>query len=327
MQMRLVIFGVGAIGGVVAGFLARAGREVALIARGSQLAAIRADGLRLETPRGGFVVTPPVVGAPGELDWRPGDVALLVVKTQDAEPALAALAAAAPRVPVVCLTNGLEAERLALRRADQVVAGCVMLPGTYLAPGVIQAWASPGPGAIDLGPYPERGAGALAAAVGDELRAAGFDCVIRDDIERWKRGKLISNLANAIEALCGRGTRQSSLGDRARGEARAVFAAAGLAYVPTDEYAARNVATQAQPIGDAMRTGGSTWQSLARGGTLETDYLNGEVALLGRLHGVPAPVNAALQRIATAHRGVAPGAMSLAELEAQVDAAVGAPTA
>ena len=47
------------------------------------------------------------------------------------------------------------------------------------------------------------------------------------------------------------------------------------------------------------RSGSSTWQSLARHtGEVETDYLNGEIALLGRLHGVATPVNAALCRLA-----------------------------
>jgi 2-dehydropantoate 2-reductase len=319
---RLVVIGIGAIGGVVGGCLARAGRDVVFVARGAQLAALRAGGLRIETPTGAFAVTPPVVDDPAHVDWRDGDVALLAVKTQDAEPVLVALAAAAPRVPVVCLTNGLETERLALRRTAEVVAGCVMLPGTYLAPGVVQAWATPGPGAIDLGRYPT-GGGAIAAAVAGELRAAGFDCEVRDDILRWKRGKLISNLANGAEALCGRGARQTPLAERARREAMACFEAAGLSYAAPDEYAARNVATQSRPIGSATRTGGSTWQSLARGGSLETDYLNGEIVLLGRLHGVATPVNAMLQQVATAaaRRGAPPGSMTIAELEALVSGA------
>jgi ketopantoate reductase len=56
-------------------------------------------------------------------------------------------------------------------------------------------------------------------------------------------------------------------------------------------------------VADWRRTswhGSSTWQSLSRGVSLETDYLNGEIVLLGRLHGVATPVNAALQR-ASAH--------------------------
>jgi 2-dehydropantoate 2-reductase len=59
--------------------------------------------------------------------------------------------------------------------------------------------------------------------------------------------------------------------------------------------------------------GGSSWQSLARGaGSIETDYLNGEIVLLGRLHGVPTPVNELLQRLAreAAAAGRPPGTMS-----------------
>ena len=54
-----------------------------------------------------------------------------------------------------------------------------------------------------------------------------------------------------------------------------------------------------QEIAGQTRSGGSTYQSMARGAdSVETDYLNGEVAALGRLHGVPTPVNAAVQHLA-----------------------------
>ena len=63
-------------------------------------------------------------------------------------------------------------------------------------------------------------------------------------------------------------------------------------------------------IGGRRRGGGSSWQSLARGtGTIETDYLNGEIVLLGRLHGVPTPVNLGLpaRRARTGDDGCATG--------------------
>ncbi len=66
-----------------------------------------------------------------------------------------------------------------------------------------------------------------------------------------------------------------------------------------------------------MRGGGSSWQSLARrAGSIEADYLNGEIALLGRLHGVATPVNAALQEVANelARAGDPPESLSFAEL-------------
>ena len=63
----------------------------------------------------------------------------------------------------------------------------------------------------------------------------------------------------------------------------------------------------------SVRGGGSSWQSLARGtGSIESDYLNGEIALLGRLHGVPTPVNAALQEIGEilVRDGLQPGSLT-----------------
>ena len=75
-------------------------------------------------------------------------------------------------------------------------------------------------------------------------------------------------------------------------------------------------------IAGHARAGGSTWQSLARNaGTIETDYLNGEIAQLDRLHGVPTLANAALQAITgrMAREGIAPGSVSAAEVEAAID--------
>ncbi len=73
-------------------------------------------------------------------------------------------------------------------------------------------------------------------------------------------------------------------------------------------------------IEGATRGGGSTWQSLARGqGTVETDLLNGEVTLLGRLHGVPTPLNERIQRWMAAANlaGLAPGTADLAAFLAE----------
>jgi 2-dehydropantoate 2-reductase len=74
------------------------------------------------------------------------------------------------------------------------------------------------------------------------------------------------------------------------------------------------------PIDQGRRPGGSTFQSLARGGTVEVDYLNGEIVLLGRLHDVPTPVNELLQR--ATHRAAAertdPQTIPASELLAQL---------
>ena len=71
------------------------------------------------------------------------------------------------------------------------------------------------------------------------------------------------------------------------------------------------------PVEGRDRTGGSTWQSLARGATtLEGDYLNGEIVLIGRKHQIPTPVNLLLQQeaAALARVGGRPGSVTPAEL-------------
>jgi 2-dehydropantoate 2-reductase len=317
--MRLVILGAGAIGGVVGAHLARAGCAVLVLARGAHLTAIRERGLRVERPDGSWICHPDVADPREPIAWRDDDVLVVATKTQDVAGALADVAPPA-HVPIACMTNGVEAERIALRQVRDVYAVCVVMPATHLVPGVVQVWAAPVPGLFDIGRYPD-GTGAHADAIAGELIAAGFDCQTRTTIMKWKRAKLISNLANGIEALCGPGTRGSQLAEGARDEARAVFFAANLAIASSAEEAARRGGFLSQPIAGSTRGGGSTWQSLARGQhALETDYLNGEIALQGRIHGVPTPINEALQHIAAdaARAGITPGSMPMDELVARV---------
>jgi 2-dehydropantoate 2-reductase len=101
-------------------------------------------------------------------------------------------------------------------------------------------------------------------------------------------------------------------------EALACFEAAGIEFISREEdRERRGDLLQLHDVGGRRRGGGSSWQSLARGTrTIETDYLNGEIVLLGRLHGVPTPVNFGVQQVARelATTGAAPGSMTAEEL-------------
>ena len=87
---------------------------------------------------------------------------------------------------------------------------------------------------------------------------------------------------------------------RARDEAVALLDTLGMEVLSADDERARGGdLADPVPIGDVGKAGSSTWQSLARdSGEVESDYLNGEIALLGRLNGIPTPVNAAIQEVA-----------------------------
>src|SRR5690606_6057783 len=105
----------------------------------------------------------------------------------------------------------------------------------------------------------------------------------------------------------------------------ACLAAAGIEAATAEEDAKRRGELFARGASMQMRDGGSTWQSVSRAtGSIETDYLNGEIVLLGRLHGVPTPVNATLQRLGNAlARDRRPAlALSEEELMRKVEAAV-----
>lgn len=318
--MRFVVVGAGAVGGIVGARLAQAGHAVQLVARGANLEAIRTRGLTLHAPAGVDVVHVPAVERPAiDADT----IVLLAVKTQDAADALRTLAHGAPATtPVVCMTNGIEAERLALRWFDRVYAMCVYTPATHLEPGVVEAWGTPTAGLFDIGCYPG-GRDATCDAIATAFEASRLSSRVFDDIMAWKRGKLLFNLSNALDALCGPAARTHPLVGELLAEARRVYAAAGLAARTDEDMAARRGDFQTGTIAGRPRAGGSTWQSLARGASvLECEYLNGEIALLGRQHGVPAPKNDAVLREVTraAAAGTPPGAIPIAELAARVSA-------
>ncbi|MFF3874823.1 ketopantoate reductase family protein [Streptomyces sp. NPDC001978] len=334
--MRYIIIGAGAVGGAVGGRLAQAGHEVVLVARGKQYAALSEGGLRLRVPEGESTYRTAVVDDPAPLGTlRADDVLLLAVKTQDAEAALetwgpvpvAGGGTAAERLPLLCAQNGVESGRVALRRFRHVYGVCVWLPATFVEPGVVSAAGTPLTGILHLGRYPH-GTDDTARRIAADLETAHFEAPVVADVARWQYAKLLSNLANALEAVAGPivGEESQALYARVRAEGEAVLDAAGIAYAREAEQAAvRGDKVTLVPLAGAPRGGGSSWQSLTRGtGTIEADYLNGEIVLLGRLHGVPAPLNELLQRLANtfARERRAAGSLPVAELTRLADDAV-----
>lgn len=317
--MRFVVLGAGAIGGVVGACLHQAQHDVMLIARGEHARAIRERGLTFERPGSSVTLDVGVVESPAEIEWARDDVVLLATKSQDTAGALDALrAAAVPSTPVVCVQNGVENERVALRMRPRVYGAVVMAPTAHLEPGVVQAYGTTGVGVIDLGRYP-RGVDALCEEVADALEQADFSSKARPDIMRFKHAKLLANLGNAVDALCEGGAAAQELTALAQEEGRSALSAAGIEFAADEvnDVKARWARLDVQPIEGRPRAGSSTRQSLVRGTpTIETDYLNGEISLLGRLNGVATPVNDALCALSDRHvrERRPPGSLPAAEV-------------
>jgi 2-dehydropantoate 2-reductase len=320
--MRFIIYGAGGIGGPLGAFLQESGAETALIARGEHLRRIQAEGLTVIAEGGARTVRVTAAGHPSELEPQAGDVVALTMKTQDTELALRDLRQAgfdpwATRV--FCVQNCLENERLASRYFQQVYGVMIVIPGIHLESGVVFNPIQGNHGYMDVGVYP-RGVDETAEAFVAAARRAGYAANLDPDVMASKGAKFLTNLGNAMGAITdGRGDEKPYM-ERVYAEARACLTAAGLPFEDEEGWTARvranrgtNLPLEGLPAGNR----GSSWQSLTRGqGTIEADYLNGEVVLLGRIHGLPAPFNAVLQRVANemALRRQRPGLYTAEEL-------------
>jgi len=321
--MRFIVYGAGAVGGVIGARLQQHGQEVVLIARGEHLLAMQQKGLTIIDAERSSTLAVDAVGHPEEIRWRDDDVVLLTMKSQDTALALDALRVATDReLPIVCAQNGVANERMAARRYRSVYGMLVWLPAAFLEPGQVVAYSAPVTGLLDAGVFPS-GRDALIAEVTAALDASGFSARPQERIMDWKYNKLLANLHNAQMAVLGRDPAAAEFGREVRAEAEACFAAAGVSFATEEEEQERRaeVGVKVLEVDGQPPVLGSSWQSLERKvGTIETDYLNGEIALLGRLHGVPTPYNRALQRAANqlAREGRRAGSLSLAELETLV---------
>jgi len=320
---RYVVYGAGAVGGVIGARLHLAGRPTTLVARGEHLASIRKSGLRLETADGVHVVEAPAVDSAAGVDWSGPPAVLLTVKSHQTAAALDDLAAhAPPDTVVVSVQNGVANEVAILRRFRNTYGITVMLPASHLEPGTVSQRVHPVPGILDIGRFPA-GTDAVTDAVAGDLRAAGFESVPRPDIMAWKYRKLLMNIGNGIDAACTPGAAADEIVRRATAEAEAVLAAAGIEVVSPDADRERRGRVLRLRTDDGRPpSGGSTWQSISRGtGTVETDYLSGEIVLLGRLNGRPTPVNELVGRATAglARAGGEPRTVDAAALLAELD--------
>lgn len=315
--MRFIIYGAGAIGGTVGGHLALGGYDVLLVGRPGHVQEIRQHGFRFVTPGGTHILHLPAVTGATEIDFQEDDVVLLCVKSQGTETALRELNSAVSDVPIFCFQNGVRNEEVAARYFDQVYGVMVRIGGTYLHDGEVIARRDP-PGAVVIGRFPE-GLDPLAESVAAALRAVDFAVLVVPDVMRYKWGKLMANLGNAVGAITNaRDEDTERVTEAARTEARAILVQASVDWFPHDLLREEWPGLERPVRGRVdIQAYSSTWQSLMRGvGTAESEYLNGEIVRLAEQVGMEAPINSALMRIVMdmAEQRVPPGRYTPAEL-------------
>jgi 2-dehydropantoate 2-reductase len=294
--MRIAVMGAGGVGGYFGARLAHAGHDVAFIARGRHLRALKERGLRVTSALGDVHLANPIVSDdPAALGWF--DVVLFAVKLWDTESAATAikplLAAGGAVIP---LQNGVESiERVgAIVGAAQVMGGVAYIAAKIAEPGVI---AHTGTMArLRFGPVvpdQQKAAEALFAA----CKNAAIDAEIVADIRQalWVKFVFLVALSGMTTA-----TRQPIGVVRADPDLRATFEAAmreawsvgrarGIA-LPDDFIAGQMAFADGLPA--EMKA--SMLHDLDAGNRLEAPWLSGAVARMAKEAGSSAPVNATL---------------------------------
>jgi 2-dehydropantoate 2-reductase len=290
--MRIAVVGAGGTGGYFGGLLARAREDVTFIARGTQLEALRARGLTLESRLAGtFTVRVQATDDPNVVG--PVDLILFCVKTYDTD---AAAERIRPDTMLLLLQNGIDNEER-IARANEHTSGIgavAYVTSVIKAPGVIAQ--TSGPGKIIFGEL-SGGASARTERLRDVLQGARIAAEVHPDIwvVLWQKFLFICAFSGvtAVSRLP-IGTILADSATRAlfRGtseEVEAVVRAGGIDLPADCVEQAMVTAAAAEPWAH-----GSLYHDLAGGRRLELESLNGEVVRRGREHGISTPLNFAI---------------------------------
>jgi 2-dehydropantoate 2-reductase len=294
--MRIAVIGAGGVGGYFGTRLAAAGNDVQFLARGRHLAAIRANGLRIESDLGaGHLGQPDATDDPSQL--RTADAVLVTVKLWDLAQTGRDLAPSiGAHTVVIPFQNGVEAVDLlgeSIPR-ERIAGGVAYIAATIREPGVIETTGKMAK--LRFGPMLETQRPAL-EALKAACRAAGVDADITLDIRRtlWEKFVFL-NALSGVTAVSRRpvGVIRADPDLRATMEA-SMFETLRLAHANGVALPEGFIAAQMQFLDTLSPAMCSSMQNdLAAGNRLEAPWLCGAVARMYAARGSAAPVNRTL---------------------------------
>jgi len=301
--MKIAIIGAGGVGGFFGARLQQAGADVHFVARGAHLAAMRADGLRVESPLGDIHL-PRVNVTDNPADIGTADIVWLAVKLWDMDAAIASIRPLmAPHTGVISFQNGVQKDDI-LREVfgDRAVMGGVAYIATNIdRPGVIKHTGTMQ--RLIFGEYDGRRS-PRAEALLDAAVRGGINAELSDDIRKaiWEKFVFLVGLSGStttmretIGPIRSNPRSRRFLSELMR-ETVAVGRALGVA-LPADFAEQRLAFIDGLP--EQMTS--SMHHDLKAGKRLEVAWLSGGVAQLGERTGVPTPMNRAVWDVLTLH--------------------------
>jgi 2-dehydropantoate 2-reductase len=309
--MRIIVYGAGAVGSVIGGYLYNAGYNVILVCSKPNAEAISKSGLQINGIKGDFNIKLPVVDTIEAIDFKKGDIIFLTMKTFDTKAAIERISKNAYRMKTVCFQNAVRNEELAAEKFDSVYGGIVFFGAKYLEPGIIIHTAEDN---LGIGRYPD-GVDEFVKDLCETLNAANFTATPYPNIMAVKWSKLFRNLSNALFGITGMSLLEGLKYEAPRmmmanilEEAQRVVQAEGIEIVPLEGHQPvdKMIASLRRPgewnfeisNDEKMTLRPSTWQDLfLKRGRTEVEYLNGEIVQMGNAHGIKTPYNSLMVKI------------------------------
>ena len=326
--MRIAVVGAGGVGGYFGGRLAEAGADVVFLARGAHLQAMRAHGLRIDSPIGNVHI-PRVNATDDPSEIGPVDVVLFTVKLYDTESAARALPAlVGPDTAVIPLQNGVEGVDIVTRAVGPANAagGTVYVSAVISEPSVIRHTAMEH---FIFGELDGRRSPRLERLL-DGCRSAKFKSTLSDNIQvdiwtKFVRLSVFSGMTSVTRCPIGVIANDPDLMAMLKAAVREATLVAQARGVPVPDDAPDRVEKAYKVLPHGAKS--SMLEDLERGRRLELPWLSGAVVRIGEEVGVPTPIHRFIATVLQPHVNGIQGTARPEPVEGRARGSTGSPRA
>ena len=304
--MKYAVIGLGAVGSIIGGLLAKSGLNVVLIGKKSQVEIINKKGIKIDGINGSIIVEN-VIASSDLASLDDIDVIIICVKSNDTQNLANSLKDHIKKsASIVSLQNGIRNSTILEKTTgNRVVSGVILFNALYSKPGEVSLTIKGGLVLEADESYME-----FIRPITNSFNKTGLNSKTVNHIQGCQWNKLIVNLQNAVTALTGQTIKESIVNNDSRAiliatmkEGINVLKQSGISLKTLPDIDPKKMVRRLSLFNSALiRIGSrfmglkenartSMWQSLSRGKPTEIDYINGEIVNLAKKNNLKAPIN------------------------------------
>ena len=278
-NFRYIIFGAGAVGSTIGGFLKLAGKDTILIGRKKHIETIQKHGLQMNSYTESWSVDIPAFNSLEKIRPRKNDIIFLTVKTNNTNDGIRELAKIFPKTtPVFSFQNSVINEKIIYSVFQNTYGGVVRMTSHLYLPGIVNFRKI---GRLIVGKYPN-GNDTIVQTVASDLQKAGFDVSVSENIMNDKWLKLALNATSIVTAIFSNSdidrNKTNMIKIKILREIKNILKIAKINAVPCSEKdktideMISHFQKPAQPYRPKIPVYNSTWQALVNKKPLEAKY-------------------------------------------------------